>query len=59
MDDLISKALNLYGPLGFGWLLAAILLMRNFKLQDQVTELVRTSTAAITEITALIRRGQG
>ena len=46
--------LTLYGPLGFGWVAAAILWRRLVKVQDATQEIVKSNIVALTTLKTLI-----
>lgn len=61
MDELLKQTLTLYGPLGFGWIAAGYLFMRNSRIVDRyhdltlhVAERFEASTAAQTELKTIV-----
>ena len=50
-----EKLLTTYGPLGLGWIAAAIIWRRHAKLSDRVLEVVERNTASMAVLAEIIK----
>ena len=51
----IEKFLTTYGPLGVGWIVAAVIWRRHAKVSDRVLEVVERNTASMAVLTEIIK----
>ena len=51
----VEKFLTMYGPLGFGWLVAVVLWRRHARVSDRLLEVVERNTASMAVLTEIIK----